>query len=142
MRSQTVTTIRGIVRASGERIGTCSTETFVEHYPERALPEKVQAVCEPLAHVLAAVEPQLDEIDRKISQLAKHEAMITFLMTAPGVGLMVAAMFVSVVDDAKRFTKAHHVESYLGLVPSRRGLWRRGTAKVPPREQEPDACDD
>ena len=27
-------------------------------------------------------------------------------------------MFVSVVDDAKRFTKAHHVESYLGLVPS------------------------
>jgi transposase len=118
MRSQTVTTIRGIVRASGGRIGTCTTEAFVDHYRERDLPEEVQAVCEPLVQVLVTIEPQLDEIDRKISQLAKHEAMIAFLMTAPGVGLMVAAMFVSVVDDAKRFTKAHQVESYLGLVPS------------------------
>lgn len=78
----------------------------------------MRGVCEPLVQVLATLEPQLDEIDLKISQLAKHEAMIAFLMTAPGVGLMVAAMFVSVVDDAKRFAKAHHVESYLGLVPS------------------------
>jgi transposase len=118
MRSQTVTTIRGIVRASGGRIGTCTTEAFVDHYRERDLPDEVQAVCEPLVQVLVTIEPQLDEIDLKISRLAKHEAMIAFLMTAPGVGLMVAAMFVSVVDDAKRFTKAHHVESYLGLVPS------------------------
>ena len=118
MRSQTVTTIRGIVRASGKRIGTCTTEAFVGHYREQDLPDEVRSVCEPLVQVLATLEPQLDEIDRKISQLAKHEAMIAFLMTAPGVGLMVAAMFVSVVDDAKRFTKAHHVESYVGLVPS------------------------
>jgi hypothetical protein len=55
---------------------------------------------EPLVQVLAALEPQLDEIDLKISKLAKHEAMIAFLMTVPGVGLMVVAMFVSVVDDA------------------------------------------
>ncbi len=118
MRTQTVTTIRGIVRASGQRVGACTTETFVDHYRERDLPDAVRAVCEPLVQVLATLEPQLDEIDRKISQLAKHEAMTAFLMTAPGVGLMVAAMFVSVVDDAKRFTKAHQVESYLGLVPS------------------------
>jgi transposase len=118
MRTQTVTTIRGIVRASGQRVGVCTTETFVDHYRERDLPDAVRAVCEPLVQVLTTLEPQLDEIDRKISQLAKHEGMIAFLMTAPGVGLMVAAMFVSVVDDAKRFTKAHQVESYLGLVPS------------------------
>jgi transposase len=118
MRTQTVTTIRGIVRASGQRVATCTAESFVEYYRERELPDEVRAVCEPLVQVLTTLEPQLDEIDRKISELAKHEGMIAFLMTAPGVGLMVAAMFVSVVDDAKRFTKAHHVESYLGLVPS------------------------
>jgi transposase len=118
MRSQTVTTIRGIVRASGRRIGTCKPESFVEHYRELDLADEVWAVCEPLVQVLSTLEPQLDDIDLKISQLAKHEPMIAFLMTAPGVGLMVAAMFVSVVDDAKRFRKAHHVESYLGLVPS------------------------
>jgi transposase len=118
MRSQLVTTIRGIARAKGKRIGTCSTEAFVEHYRSVELPADVRAVCAPLAEVLVTLEPQLDDIDRKITQLAEREPMIAFLMTAPGVGLMVAAMFVSVVDDAKRFTKAHEVESYLGLVPS------------------------
>ena len=33
-------------------------------------------------------------------------------------GLIVAATFVSVIDDAKRFKNAHAVGAYLGLVPS------------------------
>jgi hypothetical protein len=33
------------------------------------------------------------------------------------VGAVVAAAFVSVVDEAARFARAHHLESYLGLVP-------------------------
>jgi hypothetical protein len=40
------------------------------------------------------------------------------LMTVPCVGSVVAAGFVSVIDDAGRFRNAHQVESYLGLVPS------------------------
>ena len=48
---------------------------------------------------------------------SKGEPVIERLTTAPGVGLIVASAFVSVVDDAKRFADAHQVESYLGLVP-------------------------
>jgi transposase len=33
------------------------------------------------------------------------------------VGLIVAATYVSVIDDAKRFRNAHTVAAYLGLVP-------------------------
>lgn len=117
-RTQTIASIRGIVRASGKRVGTCATEQFVEHYRRADLTDEVRAVCAPLVHVLETLEPQLDDIDGKIVELAKREPMIAFLMTAPGVGLMVAAMFVSVVDEATRFSKAHQVESYLGLVPS------------------------
>jgi transposase len=40
------------------------------------------------------------------------------LKTAPGVATVVAAAFVSVIDEAERFRRAHEVESYLGLVPS------------------------
>jgi hypothetical protein len=36
----------------------------------------------------------------------------------PGVGLITAATFVSVIDDAGRFRDAHQVASYLGLAPS------------------------
>jgi transposase len=39
-------------------------------------------------------------------------------MTAPGVGPIIAACFVSVIDAAKRFRSPHQVESYVGLVPS------------------------
>jgi hypothetical protein len=39
-------------------------------------------------------------------------------MSVPGVGLMVATVFVSVVDNAGRFKRAHELESYLGLVPA------------------------
>lgn len=35
----------------------------------------------------------------------------------PRVGLIVAAAFVSVIDEAARFRSAHQVEAYLGLVP-------------------------
>ena len=38
-------------------------------------------------------------------------------MTAPGAGVVVAAAFVSVIDEARRFRNAHQVQSYLGLVP-------------------------
>jgi transposase len=40
------------------------------------------------------------------------------LTTVPGVGPIVAAQFVSVIDEARRFRNAHQVECYLGLVPS------------------------
>jgi transposase len=39
------------------------------------------------------------------------------LCSAPGTSLIVAAAFVSVVDEAGRFKHAHQVASYLGLVP-------------------------
>jgi transposase len=39
-------------------------------------------------------------------------------MTIPNVSVIVAAVFVSVIDEAGRFRNAHQVGAYLGLVPS------------------------
>jgi transposase len=50
--------------------------------------------------------------------IAETEPVVKLLMTAPGIGPIIAACFVSVIDDAKRFRLPHHVESYVGLVPS------------------------
>ena len=43
--------------------------------------------------------------------------MIRLCASAPSVGLIVGATFISVLDDAKRFRNAHAVGAYLGLVP-------------------------
>src|SRR5215468_10302672 len=52
------------------------------------------------------------------SNSCAREPVVQQLCTAPGVSLIVAAAFVSVIDQARRFNNAHQVESYLGLVPS------------------------
>jgi hypothetical protein len=43
--------------------------------------------------------------------------MTMLCATVPGIGVIVAASSVSVLDDAKRFRNAHAVSSYFGLVP-------------------------
>jgi transposase len=40
-------------------------------------------------------------------------------MTAPGVGVLVALTYVSVIDDPQRFSKSSSVGAYIGLTPRR-----------------------
>lgn len=117
-RSQYVTTVRGLLRAKGQRLASCDPDVFLTRFREATFDDESKALCAPLLALLAALEPELAKTERTIQELAEREPITRFLMTAPGVGLIVAAMFVSVVDDAKRFKTAHQLESYLGLVPS------------------------
>lgn len=117
-RSQYVTTIRGLLRAAGQRLGGCDPDVFLARFDEATLDDETKALCEPLVAVLRVLEPQLANAERTIQELAERESATRRLMTVPGAGLIVSAMFISVVDDAKRFKTAHHLESYLGLVPS------------------------
>jgi transposase len=117
-RTQYIASVRGLLRAKGQRLPGCDAGVFVHHWREATLGEEVRKLTAPLIEVLVALEPQLALVEQKIQQLSDGEPVTRLLMTAPGVGVVVAAAFVSVVDEAKRFTKAHHLESYLGLVPS------------------------
>jgi transposase len=117
-RAQYVTTIRGLVAAGGQRLPTCNTHTFAAKVREYPLDEKTKALVTPLVALLEALEPQIRAVDEKLDSLSSQEPVVALLKTAPGVADVVAAAFVSVVDDAKRFRDAHEVEAYLGLVPS------------------------
>ena len=117
-RAEYVTQIRGLARAHGQRVPNCDTENFLQHLRETPLDETVRALAEPLAKLLEVLTPQIALVEAKLEQLCAGEPVIKRLGTVPGVGLIVAAAFVSVIDEAKRFRRAHHVEAYLGLVPS------------------------
>jgi transposase len=105
-------------RARGKRLPTCDTESFLERLRETPLDEGTRALTEPLAKVLELLTPEIARAETKLEQLCATEPVIRRLGTVPGVGLIVAAAFVSVIDEAKRFRRAHEVEAYLGLVPS------------------------
>jgi transposase len=117
-RAQYVTTIRGLVRERGQSLRTCNSDYFVAHVRKTALSDEVRSTIEPLLATLEGLERQLSRVEVKIEQLCANEPVVAQLTTTPGVGPIVAASFVSVVDDAYRFRRAHQLESYLGLVPS------------------------
>jgi transposase len=117
-RAEYVTQIRGLLRANGKRVAGCDTENFVEHLSKTPLDDRTRALTEPLVKVLEMITPQITLVDNKLEQLCADEPVIKRLRTVPGVALVIAAAFVSVIDEAKRFRRAHEVEAYVGLVPS------------------------
>ena len=116
-RARQVTVLRGLARAAGVLIGTSSTDGFVQKLADTPLDDATRALMAPLVATLTVVQEQLAAMDVEIGQIAKPDDIIKLLATAPGVALIVAATFVSVIDEANRFRNAHAVSAYLGLVP-------------------------
>jgi len=117
-RVQLVTTVRGLAREQGARIPSCAVENFVGKVRAQQLAPEVAQLVEPLLSLVQGINTQLDNADEQLAVLCAQEPTISVLATTPGIGTVVAAAFVSVVDDAHRFRNAHQVESYIGLVPS------------------------
>lgn len=117
MRSTLITMVRGLIRARGEKLSGCDTEDFRRMLARSSLSDGARAAVAPTAAVLETLDVQLSVVESELEKLAAHEPVIAQLTTVPGIDLVVASVFVSVVDEAKRFSDAHKVQSYLGLVP-------------------------
>ena len=117
-RSQYVTTIRGLARAAGVLLPSCDPENFVAKLEKSALDDSTRTLVAPLVTILRTLETELDRVEQTLSGFAERDPILNLCATVPGVGLIVAATYVSVIDDAKRFKNAHAVGAYLGLVPS------------------------
>jgi transposase len=116
-RASYVTTIRGLFREAGVHAPSCTTDTFAKRLTECELPPELKTLIEPLRLVLETLCAQLDKVDARLEALCNQEPIVEVLRSVPGVGLVVAASYVSVIDDAKRFDNAHQVSAYVGLVP-------------------------
>lgn len=117
MRARQVTVIRGLARAAGVLLPTSRPGGFLEKLARAPLDAVTRALIAPLVATLQIAEEQLAVVEDELAQVAKQDPIIGLCATAPGVALIVAAVFVSVIDEAKRFRNAHAVGAYLGLVP-------------------------
>lgn len=116
-RSQYVTTIRGLARASGLLLPKSATVSFVDKVHATTMPEPLRSLIAPLVRTLEVLDREIAQVDANLAAVAEKDSSIALCATAPGVGLIVAATYVSVIDEAKRFRNAHAVAAYLGLVP-------------------------
>ena len=116
-RSQYVTTIRGLARAAGLLLpGARPQASWTKWRAPRWTMSCALSLLRSCTRCKCSTR-EIVEVEAQLATMAEQDPAIALCATAPGVGLIVAATYVSVIDDAKRFRNAHTVAAYLGLVP-------------------------
>jgi transposase len=122
--------IRGIARATGVKLPGGAPEDLPEKLADFPMPEELRRQMEPLVEMVKQLEPRLKEVESRIEKLCALEPAHELLKTATGVGPIVSAMYICVIDDARRFDSAHKVEAYIGLVPSENTSGKRKLGSI------------
>ena len=112
--------IRGLLKNLGRIIGRAKFNGFAARAAEliEDRPELV-AIVAPLLKAREAIEQQVDDLDRKVLKLARHDAQIRSFMTVPGIGPITALCFKATIDDPARFKRSRSVGAYIGLTSRR-----------------------
>jgi transposase len=119
-RQATANQIRGLLKTFGLRVGQAGGSRFAVRVRELVADHPVLvAIIEPLLTVWRTVREQVVELDRQVRMRVREDAAARRLMTAPGVGAVVALAYTAVIDDPARFAKSASVGAYLGLTPRR-----------------------
>ena len=79
----------------------------------------MSAIAKALVAVYAVLLRELASFDKQVRELAKGNARVRLLMTAPGVGPVVGLTYVSAIDDPGRFSSSKTVGAHFGLTPKR-----------------------
>lgn len=112
--------LRGILRGFGLKVGPTTPKRFAGRIKELV---GGQATLEVVASSLLAVHEVLlrefGNFEKRVRTMAREDARTRLLMSAPGVGAIVALTYVSAVDDPKRFKSSKGVGAHFGLTPKK-----------------------
>lgn len=118
-RSGLISMLRAVLRQEGLRLPSGSAERVLSRLDRLTVPATVTAVLAPLREVLTALTATLTTADEAVERRATGDAVAQRLMTAPGVGPVLALTFQGVMDDPRRFGgDAGRASAFVGLVPS------------------------
>jgi transposase len=110
--------LRGILRGFGLKAGPTTERSFAGRVRELVADHPtLTTVAEALLAARAALGEQLRQMDKHLRDQAREDQRARLLMTAPGVGVIVALTFVSAIDDPGRFRSSKAVGAYFGLTP-------------------------
>ena len=120
MRSQTIVTLRSILRREGFRLRSGGVASFRTRLEELEVTAETAEVMAPLLDLIDTLTASIKQAERGVAdQLALHPRAAR-LTTVPGIGPVTAITFHATMDDSSRFASARAVRAYLGLVPSER----------------------
>ncbi len=110
---------RGIVKASGSRLPSCSADSFA-HKVAPDIPEPLLAALAPILDTIASLTQQIKSYDRKAEELCSQPYTETKLIRRiSGVGPLTSLAFILTLENPDRFRRSREVGPVLGLVPRR-----------------------
>lgn len=116
MRTRLVVQIRGMVKATGDRLPPCDAASFTN--VRESVPEALRAATDPLFAVIESLMTQIKAFDRRIAQICKERYPETEVLTQiHGVGSLTALVFVLTLGEATRFKRSRDAAAFLGLCP-------------------------
>jgi transposase len=110
---------RSIVKSSGDRLPSCSADSFA---PKVApdIPETLHPALLPILDTIASLTKQIREYDRQIELLCQDQYPETKLLRkVSGVGPLTALGYILTLEEPRRFQRSRQVGPALGLVPKR-----------------------
>jgi transposase len=119
MRVDLANQIRGVLKPFGLVAGKGGGQPFIARVRALVAGGPLEQVAEALLAAWEAIGSQVAALSRRLIAMARQDQAVRRLMTAPGVGTLVALTYVSVIDDPERFPRSSSVGAYLGLTPRR-----------------------
>ncbi len=112
--------LRGTLRNFGLKVGVVSKAGFEARIRElvEGLPRLAQIV-EPLLTIRSVLCREFSKLDKMLLDAVRHDPVCRRLMTAPGVGAVVALTYRATVDQPQRFIHSRAVGAHAGLTPRR-----------------------
>ena len=102
-RTATINLLRAVLRADGLRLAKGSAECVLARLERLTLPPALAVVVAPLRGLLAHLTQTIGAADAALHARATIDPSAQRLMTAPGVGPIVALTFQAVLDTPDRF---------------------------------------
>lgn len=119
-----ITTLKNCVRGILKTFGLVLPKGLRSQFPGRVRAAidghpVLGAIIEPTLRVLEAARAQLLVYDQAVVRRARSDDTARQLMSAPGVGTVVALAYMTGVEDPARFKRSSSVAAYFGMTPAR-----------------------
>lgn len=119
-RTKCINTVRGLVKAYGERAPKCSAAAFARRAAD-FIPSKLQPALSGILAMIATLTDQIRDYDDQVKTLARTRYPQTALLEqVAGVGAVTSLGYVLTIAHKERFARSRDVGPYLGLVPRQR----------------------
>jgi transposase len=115
-RTKLVNHARGLVKSFGERLPSCSAESFHRKAPEH-VPPPLKPALEPVFSVLEQLDEQIRRHDEALKAIATKYPDVEVISQPKGVGLLTALVFLLTLEDKARFKKSRDVGAFVGFNP-------------------------